>query len=143
MKKNNWIAWVLGLLLVVVLVYIVYINIANSPKPIEAKTGWTKMILVSNIVPKGAIIVSTQDSNLIIPEDRNSKTKTGFISGGVIIVYDDTVFTSESLVWIFTPEKYEFLIKVDDLNTQLNEKMSDLTDGKQTEVKNFYFAGKP
>jgi hypothetical protein len=140
--KKNWIAWVLGLLLVFVVGCIIYANIASASKPIEAKVGWNKLTLNNNIVPKGAIVVSNQDSNLIIPGDRESKTKTGFISGGVIIVYDDTIFTSENSVWIFIPEKYEFLYKVDDFITQLNEKMSDLSD-KQIEVKNFYFDGKP
>ena len=142
MKKKILVV-ILVILLAAAVGYIIYSSIAEKPKPVEVHVGWNDFQTIDGIVPKGAIIVASEETNLIIPGDRETKKKTGFITGGVVIVYSDTTFTSEGKVWIYIPEDYEFITMVNLFSSELVDKMSDLVGHKVDRVENFYFVGKP
>lgn len=140
--KKKIIVVILIVLLLAAIGYIVYTNIAEAAKPVELQVGWNKFDNIDGIVPKGAIIVASSETNLIIPGERETKKRTGFISGEVVIVYSDTVFTSEGETWIFVPEEYEFILKMDLFSSEIEDKMTDLNGGKAIDMISYYFVGR-
>lgn len=59
-----------------------------------------------------------------------------------MIVYSDTVFTSEGETWIFVPEEYEFILKMDLFSSEIEDKMTDLNGGKAIDMISYYFVGR-
>lgn len=71
--KKKIIVVILIVLLLAAIGYIVYTNIAEAAKPVELQVGWNKFDNIDGIVPKGAIIVASSETNLIIPGERETK----------------------------------------------------------------------
>lgn len=114
-----------------------------NPKPIELTPGWQKLEEINGVIPKGAIMVVSDSSNLVLPGDSETKEQTGFVREGIVIFYTEKHCVSEGSVYVYYPtEEYSTLFKADDLLVQANEKLSELT-GKQNENQNLYFVGTP
>lgn len=109
----------------------------QTPKLIDLVPGWQEKTEIDGIVPKGAIMVISESSNLIFPGDSDSKQKTGFTKEGVIVFNQKDYCVSEGSVWIYIPEKYEVLVKLENFLPQCDEKLSELTE-KENTVKDLY-----
>lgn len=139
MKKNrgNYFL-VVGLALGLIILISGLINSLTGPRVIHLEKGWQK-IQINGIVPKGAIVIVDIDSKATLPSD--DARYTGYINQGRVNFHESMWMMTETSVWVYYPDDYEFLQKKDNFSEQCSQKMSDL--GGLTKTIPEYDVGHP
>ena len=135
----------LSLVVILFAMFVLGLFVASSSigdKPIEVVAGWQKMKEINGVVPKGAILVVSLETNFVVTGNSDTKEESAFVTEGVIIFCEKRLCFSEGPLWIYIPEDYGFITKLTDFSSQCDEKLSELTEKKE-EVENFYFVGHP
>ena len=140
MKKAK--SLLIAILLIAILGGMALVNFWTGPKPIKVVTGWQKFEEINGIIPKGAYVVVSSFANFVALGNHEIKELDGFITEGVIIFCESRHCFSQGSVWIYIPEDYDFIIKLNGFSTQCDEKLSDLV-GEEKEVKSTYVIGHP
>ena len=108
-----------------------------GPNDIELESGW-QLIQIDGKIPKGAIVIVTENSNAVLPNpDPETKRLTGYVNQGRINFYEPMWIVTETPVWVFYPEEYEFIQKKVDFYQQCLDKLSELTGKKQISMSEY------
>ncbi|MFA6185160.1 MAG: hypothetical protein WCT51_04530 [Candidatus Shapirobacteria bacterium] len=140
-KSNRRKISILVLLLLGISVFFL-INYELSPKNLKINEGWQLVQINNEIVPRGAIIIVDFKSDTFLPGDPETKRADGFVFQGRVIFYEPMKVITKTPVWIYFPEKYGFIQKVDNFSDECLKKLSNLTGKNETNVSE-YFIGHP
>jgi hypothetical protein len=129
--------------LVSVLIMLIVVSLWRStcPKDVKLQSGW-QLVQINGVVPKGAVVIVSADSDAVLPNDSETNRATGYIYEGRVNFNQPMWMITKNPVWVFYPDKYEFLQKKDKFDLQCNEKLSSLV-GKNVLVIDEYDVGHP
>ena len=139
MKKFNFIA---GCFIVAVILIIGYDMVKSSPDKIVLQPGWQKMQQVTGEIPKGSIVITSTKSALSLPGSKETHVSCYPIEGAIIF-NEKAYCTTKGPVWIYCPDEYEFMLEMENLLLQGDEKLAELREEKSCRVKNLIFIGHP
>lgn len=131
----------LGLVVVLaLLVMCLLIYQSAGPKDVKLEKGW-QLIQIDGRVPKGAIVIVNEKSNARLPnENPETKRVTGYITQGRVNFHEAMWMVTDSSVWVYFPEDYEFIQKKYDFSQTCLEKLSSLI-GKEVLSMDEYDVG--
>lgn len=103
----------------------------TGPKDVKLESGW-QLIEINGIVPKGAVLIVSDDSDTILPNEHpETRGDTGYVTQGRVNFYMKYWVITKAKVWAYYPPKTDdFLVKRNDFVTECQQKLSDLTDGE-------------
>ena len=140
MKAKKFLVKVMVIFIVVLVFCGVHllVNKLTGPKDIKLSIGW-QLVQINGVIPKGTVLIVSSESNAVLP-NQNPETKqaTGFINQGRVNFYKSTWVMTKTKIWVYLPsDDYEFLTKKNDFVAQCQQKLSDLTEGKDILVDEY------